>query len=81
MAPTLPAAGPSSRAGRRARPGRRAVCTTLAGFITIFPVQPVRRFYALELPRGYLDVTLLIGVLGIAVLAAFAAGLRLRTPA
>ena len=43
----------------------------LAGFALLFPVPAVRRFYALELPRGELGITLLIAALGVAALAGF----------
>jgi cation-transporting ATPase E len=43
----------------------------LAGFVLLFPVPAVRRFYALELPHGAIGSTLLIAALGAAALAAF----------
>ena len=43
----------------------------LAGFVLLFPVPAVRRFYALELPRGGIGGTLLIAALGAAALAGF----------
>jgi cation-transporting P-type ATPase E len=55
------------------------ICAMVAGFTALFPIQAVRRFYALELPRSYLWVTLLIGVAGIAALAGFGLGLHRRT--
>jgi cation-transporting ATPase E len=43
----------------------------LAGFVLLFPVPAVRRFYALDLPRGELGLTLLVGALGAAALTGF----------
>jgi cation-transporting P-type ATPase E len=43
----------------------------VAGFIALFPIPAVRRFYALALPSSHLWQTLLIGVAGIAALAVF----------
>ena len=42
----------------------------LAGFVMLFPLPVVRRFYALELPRSELGSTLLIAAVGAASLAA-----------
>jgi cation-transporting P-type ATPase E len=42
-----------------------------AAFVLLFPVSVVRTFYELELPRGALQGTLLIAVLGAAALAGF----------
>ncbi len=47
------------------------VGVVLAGFILLFPLPLVRRFYALELPHGDLAITLLIAALGAAALAGF----------
>jgi cation-transporting ATPase E len=47
------------------------VGAVVAGFALLFPVTAVRRFYALELPRTGLWVTLLIAALGVAALAGF----------
>ena len=47
------------------------VGTMVAGFIALFPVTAVRRFYALALPSSHLWQTLLIGVAGIVALVAF----------
>ncbi len=47
------------------------VAAMVAGFIALFPIPAVRRFYALALPNGYLWQTLLIGVAGIVALVAF----------
>jgi cation-transporting P-type ATPase E len=41
----------------------------LAGFALLFPVTAVRRFYALDLPRGDLAVTLAVAAFGAAALA------------
>jgi cation-transporting ATPase E len=41
------------------------------GFVALFPVPAVRRFYALELPSSHLWETLLIGAAGIVALAGF----------
>jgi cation-transporting ATPase E len=43
----------------------------LAGFVLLFPVPAVRRFYALELPHGQIRTTLLIAALGAAALTGF----------
>src|SRR5579864_2540009 len=43
----------------------------LAAFALLFPVPAVRRFYALELPRGAIGSTLLIAALGAAALTSF----------
>ena len=45
------------------------VGAALAGFIVLFPLRVVRGFYALELPRSGLAVTLLIAGIGVAALA------------
>ena len=47
------------------------VGAVVAGFVLLFPVAAVRSFYALELPRGELGVTLLIAALGAAALTGF----------
>ena len=47
------------------------VGTVVAGFVLLFPVPAVRSFYALELPRGELGITLLIAALGAAALTGF----------
>ena len=47
------------------------VGAALAGFALLFPLPAVRRFYALELPRGELGLTLLIAALGVAALTGF----------
>jgi len=43
----------------------------IAGFVLLFPLRVVRRFYELDLPRGYLAITLLAAAAGAAALAAF----------
>jgi len=43
----------------------------VAGFVLLFPVAAVRNFYALELPRSELGVTLLIAAPGAAALVGF----------
>jgi hypothetical protein len=43
----------------------------VAGFVLLFPVAAVRSFYALELPRSEIGVTLLIAALGAAALTGF----------
>jgi cation-transporting P-type ATPase E len=43
----------------------------VAGFIALFPVAAVRRFYALALPSSHLWQTILIGAVGIVALAVF----------
>jgi len=48
-------------------------------FALLFPVPAVRNFYALELPRGELGITLLIAALGVAALTIFWALARRRT--
>ena len=47
------------------------VGAVLAGFVLLFPVPALRRFYALQLPRNGLTATLVIAALGAAALAAF----------
>ena len=47
------------------------VAAALAGFALLFVLPPVRRFYALDLPRGELGIMLLVAGLGAASLAAF----------
>src|SRR6266567_1886090 len=47
------------------------VGAVLAGFVLLFPVPAVRRFYALQLPRSGLAATLAIAALGAAALAGF----------
>ena len=47
------------------------VGAALAGFALLFPLPAVRRFYALELPRGELGLTLLIAALGATALTGF----------
>jgi cation-transporting ATPase E len=55
------------------------VGAALAGFVLLFPVRAVRRFYALELPRSGLAAILLIATLGAAALVGLWAALRRRT--
>jgi hypothetical protein len=43
----------------------------LAGFVLLFPVPAVRRFYALQLPSSGLAATLAIAALGAAALGGF----------
>jgi len=52
---------------------RRAlmVAAMIAGFVLLFPLSLVRQFYELELPRGYLGLTLLTAAVGVAALTAF----------
>jgi cation-transporting ATPase E len=52
---------------------RRIALLVAAGgaFVLLFPVDAVRTFYELELPRGALQGTLLIAALGVAALAGF----------
>jgi len=49
---------------------RRALLVGVVGlgFVALFPARIVRTFYALQLPKGALTVTLLIGVAGIALI-------------
>ncbi len=47
------------------------VGAVLAGFVLLFPVPAVRRFYALQLPRSGLATTLAVAALGAAALAVF----------
>ncbi len=47
------------------------VSAALGGFVLLFPVQVVRHFYALEVPRDVLGETLLIGTLGTAAMLGF----------
>jgi cation-transporting ATPase E len=55
------------------------VGAALAGFALLFPLSTVRGFYALELPRGELVITLLIAGAGTASLACFWAISRRRS--
>ena len=54
------------------------VGAVIAGFILLFPLRPLRCFYALDFPRTGLPVTLLIAALGAASLAGFWALSRRR---
>jgi len=54
------------------------VGAALAGFVLLFPVRVVRRFYALELPRSGLAIMLIIAALGATALAGLWAALRRR---
>ena len=47
------------------------VGAVLAGFVVLFPVPAVRRFYALQLPHSGLGATLAVAALGAAALAGF----------
>src|SRR6266700_3512738 len=47
------------------------VGAVLVGFVLLFPVPAVRRFYALQLPRSGLATTLAVAALGAAALAGF----------
>jgi cation-transporting ATPase E len=47
------------------------LAAALAGFVLLFPVPAVRRFYALALPHGAIGSTLLIAALGAAALTGF----------
>jgi len=51
---------------------RRMALVTLmiAGFVLLFPIEPVRRFAALELPSETLGLTVVIGLAGVAALTA-----------
>lgn len=40
----------------------------IAGFVLLFPLAVVRRFYELDLPHGYLGAALLISAAGAAAL-------------
>ncbi len=46
------------------------VSVVVLGVVFVFPIGPVRTFYAVELPRDVLGATVLIGVAGIALLVA-----------
>jgi cation-transporting ATPase E len=43
----------------------------ISGFVLLFPVPAVRAFYELDLPHGYLGITMLIAFLGSAALVGF----------
>jgi cation-transporting P-type ATPase E len=43
----------------------------IAGFVLLFPLPLVRRFYELDLPHGYLTITLLVAAAGAVALSAF----------
>jgi len=47
------------------------VSAMVAGFALLFPLPAVRGFYALELARGEVWITLLVAALGAAAVAAF----------
>jgi hypothetical protein len=47
------------------------VGVVLAGFVLLFPVSAVRRFYELQLPRSGLATTLAVAAIGSAALAGF----------
>jgi hypothetical protein len=49
-----------------------------AGFVLLFALPVVRRFYALELPRGELGITLLTAAIGAAAVVAFSVTSRQR---
>jgi cation-transporting ATPase E len=57
------------------------VAASVVGFVLLFPVAAVRRFYALALPHGQLGITLGIATLGVAALAGFRALSRRRAQA
>jgi cation-transporting P-type ATPase E len=46
----------------------------IAGFVLLFPLAVVRRFYDLDLPDGFMAITLLTAGIGVAALAGFWAG-------
>ena len=48
-----------------------ALWAGISGFILLFPVHALRSFYALDLPRSGLPVTLLLAALGTASIVAF----------
>jgi hypothetical protein len=50
----------------------------LASFVLLFPLPAVRSFYALQLPRGQLGLTMLIAASGAASVAGFWAISRRR---
>lgn len=52
----------------------------VAGFALVFPLSAVRRFYELDLPDGYIGITLLVVATGAAALAAFWLISRRRRP-
>jgi cation-transporting ATPase E len=47
------------------------IAAMTAGFALLFPLGIVRRFYELELPRGYVGITLLVAAIGAGALTAF----------
>jgi cation-transporting P-type ATPase E len=47
------------------------VGAVISGFVLLFPVAAVRACYELDLPHGYLGITLLVAFLGSAALAGF----------
>ena len=55
-----------------------ALWAGISGFILLFPVHALRSFYALDLPRSGLPVTVLIAALGAASIVAFWAILQRR---
>jgi cation-transporting ATPase E len=54
------------------------VAAMAAGFVLLFPIAAIRRFYELELPHGQLGITLLIAALGAGALAGLWAYRRRR---
>ena len=56
------------------------VGAVIAGFVLLFPLPAVRRFYELELPHRYLGTTLLVAAVGAAALTAFWLKFRGRAP-
>lgn len=52
------------------------VAAMVAGFVLLFPVAVVRRFYELHLPSGFLGTTLLAAAAGVAALTGFWAAYR-----
>jgi cation-transporting ATPase E len=54
------------------------VIGVLMGFVSLFPLARVRKFFDLELPHGVLGITLLIGAVGVGLLTVLAIVLRKR---
>jgi len=51
----------------------------VAAFVLLFPLSIVRRFYELELPYGYLGITLLVAAIGAIALTVFWLTFRKRS--
>jgi hypothetical protein len=55
------------------------IAAMTVGFALLFPLAVVRRFYELELPHGYIGLTLLVAAIGAGALTAFWLFIRRRS--